>query len=95
MARPKNPPKTHDYDPDDFIPASEAVKLFKSITNVSSFQYQCKQGNLSFTWGMDSSKPHTDKYPDTKDNRCVMYRVAAIEREAKAFLSNKIKAKVA
>lgn len=98
MSRPRKTPALTlcEYDPNDFITAAEATDLFHSITGIKSMQYNLKQGNIRFEWGReDDNRPRTDRYVRTSDNRQVMYRVAAIEREAKVFLSNKIqKAKV-
>jgi hypothetical protein len=95
MARPKNPPVTHEHDPDDFINAPAAAALFYSIVGIKSgFAYHNKAGNIAFNWGKENdNNPNTDKYVSLGDNRCVMYRVAAIEREAKEYLSNRIKTK--
>lgn len=94
MSRPRKTPPIHkDYDPDDFIAKSEAEAYFYEMTHIKSgFGYHVKKENIKFAWGLESDiKPHTDKYVRTSDSRCVMYRIAAIEREAKAFLSNKVK----
>lgn len=94
MSRPRKTPPIHkDYDPNDFISKSEAEAYFYEMVHIKSgFGYHVKKGNISFFWGVENDQdPQTDKYVKTSDNRCVMFRVAAIERDAKVFLSNKVK----